>query len=623
MEYILILILLLNTSMFYSTIFDKKMGQTLFLSVFSYIIILFIFGVFGFLNAGFITILLLNILLFGCNINSFLKKKIDIKKNVLTIGLLLFLLSYIIIIWQSLGKLASSWDEFSHWALVVKNMYGLGNLGLGSDSTVMIKDYLSGTSLFQFFCVKLCGEFKESMLYVGMDLILISFIIPIIEVLKKKNNVLKCVLYFILFFIPVMFYPSLYSSLYVDGILGLCFGYTLYSYFNNREKNLTKFDVINLMMSFAMLIFIKDFGIVLLLISFAIILIDNMFIKNKFKFKIKEIWNNNLIILSVLPALLIKFIWMVTLSVYNVGGGSSSSSIIDTILNIFTFNLVKYQKEVVLSFAEATTSYSLTSDTFISVTYIVSMFIVFLIGYFIIKNSKKENKNTMSLMITLLLLGFIAYAGLILLAYLSVFSSYEALRLASFTRYMGSYALGAIFAVLAILSKNLSYNEKKFGVFIMILLSIFIIEFNFITVLKFIGGPIINNSQNVREPYVEFLEKTSKYVGENDCLYFISTNDNGIDYYIARYELTPNKMNPNTGWSIGYSYSDEDIWTVYKSPDDWRNELIEGYSYVYLYDIDEEFIGLYEDLFIDSNIEDNQLYKVNKTVGYPILEFVK
>ena len=172
MEYILLIFLLLNTSLFYSTIFNKKIEQTIFLSIFSYIFILFVFGIFSILNVGFITILILNGILFIINVHSFIKRKIDLNKNVLTTGLILFIISYLIIVWQSFGKLANSWDEFSHWALVVKNMYGLGNLGLGSDSTVMVKTYLSGTSLFQYFCTKLCGEFRESMLYVGMDLLI-------------------------------------------------------------------------------------------------------------------------------------------------------------------------------------------------------------------------------------------------------------------------------------------------------------------------------------------------------------------------------------------------------------------------------------------------------------------
>lgn len=623
MEYIFLILLLLNASIAFSTFFNKKVEQTLVLSIFLYILILFLCGVLGSLNLGFIMILITNGGLLVYNIYSFLRKRININKNILTVGLILFIISYIVIVWNSIDRVASSWDEFSHWATVVKNMFDLGNLGIGTDSTVMVKDYLSGTSLFQFFCVKLCGKFNESMLYVGMDVMLIAFIIPIFNIFKKKNSFISCVLYFVLFLTPTLFYPTVYSSLYVDAILGLAFAYSIYSYFDNREKKLDKFVIINLMMSLSMLVFIKDFGLVLMLITFGIILLDNMFIKNKFNLK-KVVKDNYLLCLTIIPALLIKVIWVVALNVYGVVSDGSGSSILVTVKNMISLNFLDYQKEVIASFVNATVSTSLT-NTFIPITYIIALFIMVIISYFIIKNSKRDKKSTMMLVTTFIILGAVVYAGLILLAYLAVFSSYEALRLASFARYMGTYALGAIFLLFAIIIKTLSDDENKLGIFSMILLGIFIINFSFATLLNMTVFARSNSkiSNKVREPYKEFTYKTSKYMKKNDYLYFVSTNDNGIDYYIARYELTPNKMNKKFAWSIGIPYSEEDIWTVYKSEDEWREELLKDYEYVYLYDIDEQFVSQYKDLFINENIEDNQLYRVIETDEYSILQFVE
>ncbi len=623
MEYILLIFLLLNTSLFYSTIFNKKIEQTIFLSIFSYIFILFVFGIFSILNVGFITILILNGILFIINVHSFIKRKIDLNKNVLTTGLILFIISYLIIVWQSFGKLANSWDEFSHWALVVKNMYGLGNLGLGSDSTVMIKTYLSGTSLFQYFCTKLCGEFRESMLYVGMDLLIISLIVPIFKTFKKKNNFLGYILYFILFFLPTFFYPTVYQTLYVDAVLGLAFAYSLYSYFSNRKKSLDKFDIINLIASFSMLILIKDFGLVLMLIAFAIILIDNMFIRNKFNIK-NIVKDNYLLFITILPALLIKIVWIITLTLNNVNSSSSGSSIINTVKNLITLNLMDYQTGVITSFADATFNTSLTS-TFIPLSYVTILIITIIIGYFLIRNTKKESKNTNKVLVIFSILGAIAYSGLLLVAYLAIFSEYEAARLASFTRYMGTYALGLLYIVIALYVDCTHSNEKNLGVFTMLLLTFFTINFSFSTFLNLtvFASANSNITKDVREPYKEFRKKSKKYIKKNDYLYFISTNDNGIDYYIARYELTPYKMNKNFAWSIGVPYSKEDIWTVYKTSDTWRQELIKEYDYVYLFDIDEKFIDQYNKLFINGDIKDNQLYKVVKSDSYAILEFVE
>ena len=621
MEYILLMLIILNSSCFFSNIFNKKIEQTLFFSIFSYILILFAFGIIGILKIGFISIMVLNFLAFIYNVYYGLKNKDKINKNFFTIGLILFLISYCFIVWQSLGRLATAWDEFSHWALVVKNMYGLDNLGIGTDSTVMIKDYLSGTSLFQYFCIKLCGEYKESMLYVGMDLIIVSLILPIFSKFDKKNNFIGFILYFVLLFLPTFFYPTIFSSLYVDAVLGLTFAYSLYSYFSNRKKDLCSFDVINLMISYAMLIFIKDFGIVLLLISFSIVLIDNIFVRNKFDYK-KILKQNYLILVTPIPALVIKYMWGIVLRINGVISDGSTSNIFHTLKNVLSFHLVDYQLETTGNFIRASFTNNLTA-TLIPITYIIALLIVIIIGYYVLQNTKKNDSSTIKLLITFVVLGGIGYAGLLCLAYISFFSEYEAVRLASFNRYMSTYALGAIYVAIAIYV-NFAQNNKSLGNFAIILFGLFVINFNFSTLLNMtvFARSTVNAADLGRLEYKIFDDKMDKYLDENDYTYFVSTNDNGIDYYIARYELTPNKMS-NLEWSIGLPYSDEDIWTVYKSTDEWRDELLDEYDYVYLYDIDEEFIDLYHTLFLDGNIADNQLYKVVDTGAYSVLEFVE
>ena len=620
MEYIILFLLLINTAMFYSTIFNKKIGQTIFFSIFSYIFILFLFGILNGLYIGFITILVLNAFALIYNIYSIKHRKADIKNNILTFGLVLFSISYIIIIWSSLGRLASEWDEFSHWALVVKNMFELNSLGLGENSTVLFKWYLSGTSMFQYFCVSLAGEFKESMLYVGMNLIILSFIIPAFETLCKKSKFVNIILYFIMFFIPTMFYPTIYTSLYVDGVLALCFAYTIYSYFCNRNKDLSKFDIINMIFSFSMLILTKDFGLILSGLALLIILIDNMFILNKFSFK-TVIQKNYKIVLTIVPDLAIKLIWEFNLSRLGINSGGKEASILSTIINLFKLNILDYQSEVFMSFSKAIGSQPLTKTNYL-ISYFIVVVLIFVIGYLIYLNEKKTNKKRVQVYTTVSIGNALIYAILLLLCYLSIFSEYEAVRLASYSRYMSSFALGILFAFIILLMNCISNNQSKYEKYVMILLVIFTFNFNFETLLSFFSGPIFNSSAEIRDEFNIFEEKTNEHVGLDEKVYFISTDNNGFDFYAAKYELTPKKM--NTVWSIGHPYDEGDIWTKYIDIDDLREQLIKEYDYVYLYDIDEPFIELYGPLFIENDIKDNQLYKVNKESSKEsILSFVE
>ena len=122
--YILLFLLMINSSTFYSIIFNKKIEQTLFLTVFSYIVILFIFGIFNVLSVGYYLILCLNAIALIFNIYKLIKNR-DLFKNILTPGLLFFTLTYLFILYISIGRQVSVGDEFSHWGTKVKNMYYL------------------------------------------------------------------------------------------------------------------------------------------------------------------------------------------------------------------------------------------------------------------------------------------------------------------------------------------------------------------------------------------------------------------------------------------------------------------------------------------------------------------
>ncbi len=619
MIYLYLLILLLNTSIFYKTIFNKKIEETLPITILTYILIIFITGIYNAMNIGFILILILNLCLFIINILNFIKRKNT--KNIITPSLILFIISYLFLIIITYGKVASKWDEFSHWALVVKNMFTLDNFGLGSDSNLMFKTYLSGTSMFQYFCMKLNGTFNESILYLGMDTMIISFLVPIVSSIKTKNNFLQCILYFTIILIPTIFYDNIYSSVYVDGILGIVFAYSLYSYFNNRENKLNAFDITNLICSLTMLVFIKESGLLFAIITYIIILIDNLFIRNKLK--LKNFWKNNrYLILSILPPLIVKIIWTLLLKVNNVES-SATNSILDTTFNILKTNILPYQKETIKAFVKATFETNLTNSP-IHFSYYLLFSVSIILGLITSNMTKKEENKSIKILNILIVLGYIGYALLVLLTYISVFSEYEATRLASFDRYMDSYALGVLIIQLAILIKELATNKQKLTIFIISLFAIFSFSINSETMLNVtIGSPADTiNGLKIREEYNIYKNKITKYLNTNEKLYFISTNDSGFDYYVAKYEITPIKISPGA-WSIGSPYDENDIWTKNKTKEEWKKELLENYDYVYLYDIDNEFKETYGELFENENIKDNQLYKVINTSYEYILTLVE
>lgn len=623
MTYIIIVILILNMAAFLAILFNKKIEETIFLSISLKIIILFISGILFNLKVGFYLIIGISVLLFIFNIVSIIRKKNLLKSNILTIGLFIFIILFILLELSNNGRMLFSWDEFSHWGLVAKNMYYFNDFALGENSTLLFKTYLSGIALYQYFLLNVAGNFDESILYLGINILTLSMLIPIF---KKFNNLKNIGIYLILFIIlsiPTLFFGAVYSTLYMDALLGLTFAYLLYTYYINYNDVFLPFNYLNLICGFMMLIFIKHTGLIFALIAFLIILIDNLFFRQKFKLKINYIWHNSKkVFLAFLLSLFVKLIWILKLNSYNIV--NPEGSFISKLLNFFPITDGDYRVDVFYNFSQALFFEKLTNSNYISLTYIVAIFCFFTLSYLLIKKIKtiKEQKAYNNLLI-LILIGAIGYAAFILLSYLTIFSEYEAVRLASYTRYLNTYLLGMFVLIIILLIEFYSYNKASLNNFLVITFLIISILINYETLTKTIlFKPAINQTINFRNSYNEFIRITSDCVGENDILYFVSTNDSGLDYYVTKYDITPKKMNiSGFGWSIGEKYDENDIWTLNITPEEWKNDLLSNYDFVYLYDIDEKFISRYGTLFKEkNNIDDNQLYKINNNANNKILE---
>ena len=187
MFYILFFLIMFNNSFFISNIFKKKIEETLAINVVFSIIILFIFGMFNRLDLGYYTYLIFTVGALVGNIIFLIKQKFKNLKYLLTSGLIISFLLYAFFIILNKGRMLSVWDEFSHWGLVVKNMFMLNNFGLGSDSTLLARGYLSGTSLFQYLALKIGGNFNETYMFTAMNFIYLSLVIPIAQKIKIKN----------------------------------------------------------------------------------------------------------------------------------------------------------------------------------------------------------------------------------------------------------------------------------------------------------------------------------------------------------------------------------------------------------------------------------------------------
>ena len=534
--------------------------------------------------------------------------------------MIFFFLTYLFILYISIGRQVSVGDEFSHWGTKVKNLYYLNTINVTKETTLWF-DYLSGSSIFNYFCTKLSGYYNESMLYIGQNLIIFSMVLPITSIFKKRK-IINYIIFPLVVLLPTIVYSEIYSSLYADSLLGICLGYNIYSYVLNKDDDIYK--IVNTICGLTMLVFIKDSGML-----FAVVLFIMFNVLRIVKLNKKKLWKlNKWYFLSIIPAVALNYAWKFALNINNAMDSFGKSKMVGNVLSLLKLDFLPYQKETIVSFVRAWGTRDL-ANTKVELTFVALVAIIVFLGYVIISSSKdKEESKENKLLVCFSIFSIVVFVIGLLSLYLTSFSEYEGTRLASYPRYMRTPIEGVGFAFMVILIIKLYNNPKSINKLVISLFMFYAVLYNYEIGLDttIFARNKINETRRVRANY-SAIENIKPILKQNDKVYIISIADKGTDLLAAHYILTPNDTNENfnidTGvsWSLGKPYYEGDIWTEDISPENFRKRLLDKYTYLFVYHHSEEFKEIYGELFIDE-IEEKALYKVVKSDDNAILKKV-
>lgn len=614
---ILILVYLLVSSASLAILFKEKIEHTLATTIFFTIIFFYIMALFGKLKYGLVICFIFFIIMLINLIYRFIfKKDSSHLKYLITGGLVIFLMFFVINWIMSSHRLLSAWDEFSHWGLVSKNMYYLDVLGSSNKATTNFKGYPPAIALFQYFWNKLYGGFAEGNLFRATNIFSFSLILPMIS--KSSKQISTYLLNsLILLILPLSFFDSFYSTVYVDAILGILFAYILFSYYTSDFSNL---NLLNIFLASAILILTKASGMGLVLIAFLIIFTDQLIFSNMpIKKKIKKLSTYFLVIILTNQS------WKFHLKYHDSTAAWNTSKVtLGNLLKIKKGEGEPYQYEVLENFIHKIFG-EVFNTHFFNIT-IFSWLILAICLAVLVSNllKRQDDAKRYNFAFIGVITGAVIYSISMLVLYLFTYSEYEAIRLASISRYLNTYLLAMFLFLLSILcycigNKKIVINPTKHSFYILLIL-LLLTNTDAVASYSFLNNIKINQTISTREPYTD-LEKVKHTIEKNEAknkperLYFIAQGDKGYDYWVARYTLTPYFINSNMTWSIGEKSNEEDIWTKEKSLKDWKQELVEEYTYVYIYKTNESFAERFNSLFENKEVEARALYRVNKSEG--------
>ncbi|NLC96397.1 MAG: hypothetical protein GX675_02375 [Erysipelotrichaceae bacterium] len=627
---LLLFMILSSGSVFVTTFFNRKYEETVPLTIFSIIFILFFSGVFGFLNLGVYIIYVISLLLYFLSIFKYIKTKKDnnVLQNTFTPAFFIYAFTFLLLFWGNYNRVACNWDEFSHWADIVKAMYTINDFGTNPLSNSLFKSYPPAMALFQYFIQKLNGGFSEWLLYFSYQIISFSLFIPFLKDLKHKDIKKNLLIYILILIIVSIFYTDFYNSILIDAFLGILFGFIFSIMFINDGYD--HLNTITIVLAISAISIVKDVGMLFAIISLLVFIIDIIFYKQNENYSYKNSFYKPVIVLIATSLLVItKILWKNNLTKNNVQISFSSkikyTEFIKILIGKGSIDSTSfYRINVFKNYIHNLCVYEIKIGNFgfNNIQILLILFVALYIVYSLFgKLDEKNIKRNRFFMYSAIINTIIYIIGLAA-TYMYNFSEYEALAVASFQRYM-NIILTMILIFVFILMLNIFIKTKTYKNIILKMIFVIVLSAPYISLFNFIHRDNVQQSIAIRYPYVEIVEKANTLIDKKHSkIYVISQEDKGLDLLVLKYNLRPAQINDKE-WSIGVPFYEGDIWTSDLNAKKWQNTLLtENYDYVLIYRLNDYFVENYKYNFKNTkDIGENKLYRLNKDTG--LLELVE
>ena len=544
------------------------------------------------------------------------------------------------------GRMYGAADEFSHWGLVVKNMCVLDAFGTAAQSTVIFRGYPPGAALFEYLLCKLGGGYEEGYALRGMALLQFGFLLPLARAAfeatgkaradagalpgtaKKQGPCAKALrlaaALATVLLVPLVFFGGAYTELYVDALLGVLFAFLVSVWFFAERRGM--FEMGCLLAGGAVLGIVKASGVSLAALVCAVCLADALWGNACAKRGARKegapaprrawrAWAPALLPLA--GALLSSGAWKLHLAATGTSAAWDTGGVrLAAVGELFSGSAPAYRYAVCAGFAQALSRRSIVQGVSAG-SVAVCMLVLAAAAVAAVRLAQPNARRRLRILFGGLFAGGVVYAAALLVLYLFTYTVYEAMLLASFERYLGTYVLGMALVTAVALLRGLFACRRRAvcaaGVAALLLGCALCVPRGLLGRLTYGCVRDAAATAACRETYapaarVHFLTTDA----EKDRVYVVVQNSVGLEYNILRYMLTPvHTMKSGDGFSLGAPYGEGDVWTQDLSAAEWQQRLCEDYTDVYLYRIDDAFKERYGALFEETDhLRDHTCWQV-------------
>lgn len=610
---------------------SQRTESMLSLGFFSAIMLLYAFGIFGALEAGFWVVLVLAGLCYAGGLIMLIRSR-DWKhfahrffSPVFWVWLLLFA-----VIWfTGHGKLVHFYDEFTHWGDVVKVMCQNDQLATLANARSLFSTYPPGMALLQYLTQKVnlvmngADAYREDLLYMTAQWFMLSLYLPFTGKFVRRRPWKIAFAALSIFMLPLFaFRSSAYALIYIDSFLGMLGGFVLIYAFVCDEND--PFERATLILSLMTLVLTKDVGIVFALGGTLVWCAGVCIRRGVFR---KLDTRGVLRMLIVIGSVLITwFSWKMHIALTGaVVTQASFQQPVDfgELLAIATGTSAYPWRRTVLNqyinqFFQPI-FYLAPSNTMVTHA---SLLLLTGGGLAWMSNvmAKREAEwarrfRWVCYSWCAVVAAYIAGMGIL---YLFKYNYEEAIILSAWNRYMDTLIAYGVFVfsagVLYALKERLMSKNATIAVIILML------------VMVPWGGAVdtlsrseAENTQVSQKVWIELADEMRTIserdgVGSNARVYLVYEGDTQ-PFLSMRYRLRPMQVN-DENWTLGQYNADPDPKETALTVEEMRHKLMMEYDYLILCAAEDQFAVQYGDLFaLQEDIRRGGIYRVEKDTG--------
>jgi hypothetical protein len=497
----------------------------------------------------------------------------------------------------------SSWDEFSHWGTIIKQIKAIN--GLYENHNLYFQDYPPAIALFSYF-IQFPFPFSEGRSLFSGGLILIAAA----ATLSAKAGWIVSVLVYSAIYLGAFTFGKGVATVLIDYLLGIIFGATVAVYMMVSAESIKR-GVILSVSAIAATVITKSAGLLFAAIC-AIFVIVDVLAETVVRRSRQAIGFAVLTVMLISTAVLApQSLWM---SVVQSAGYESRT-------DGFSFS---YPLEIILSAPEARPELQQTilHGFFAAVAGDVPIILAgyglpIILAFFLLLQMAsvcllrdRRARIRLSIGLTVLLMGLGLYLYGLLATYMTNMSEFEARQIGYFDRFVSVYMAAlipvTIAAIRSLESKGLIGYRRVVTLLLALVVALAYVAPSTAWRFPLKGAQGLNEArQQVQQRIYPLLHQ----IPETARIYIIWQHTHGYEYWIVRYELLPRPVNRSC-WSLGTPYAENDIWTCPLTPEELRDEL-STFDYLLIAHAGEGLHAQYPSIMPPLDAGSTNLYRID------------